>query len=225
MHIGKILGRLATVVGMFFLYSLAQVIVLMPALVSDGHTAWWLDGILFLLVFGALIYFCVTVYHYFLRSEGPRVYHNQRLNRPRVKFLVLMILALVAVQALNYVLVRTGITHEAENQIELMKLMKTATVPMVLLTVLGAPPVEEFIFRGLLMHAFPHQATVRWRWFAGVVSVVAFATAHTMPTDFWNWLLYAGMGAVFTATYAYTKDIRYDIGLHFLNNLVATFLP
>ncbi|WP_175265310.1 hypothetical protein [Lacticaseibacillus nasuensis] len=53
MHIGKILGRLATVVGMFFLYSLAQVIVLMPALVSDGHTAWWLDGILFLLVFGA----------------------------------------------------------------------------------------------------------------------------------------------------------------------------
>lgn len=225
MHIGKILARLATVVGMFFLYSLAQAVVLLPAMATKGKESWLLDAGLFIIAFGTLIYFCYSVYQYFLRSETPKLYRNAPLNRRNLRFLALMVGALVLVQLANYLLVSFGVTPEADNQVELMKLMKSATLPMVLLTVLGAPPVEEFIFRGLLMHAFPHQDQRRWQWLAGTVSVVCFATAHTLPTDFLNWLLYAGMGAVFTATYAYTKDIRYDIGLHFLNNLVATFIP
>lgn len=224
MTVGKFLGRVATVVGMFFLYSIAEAVAMIPGLMK-GQQPWWLVGGVFLVTFGALIYFCYTVYQYFLRHESPQVYGNHRFDRKTLRFLLIMIGVLVLVQIINYIVVDTGITPEAANQTDLMELMQKVGAPMALIAVLGAPPVEEFIFRGLLMHCFPHQETVKWRIISGTVSTLVFATAHTLPTDFLNWLMYAGMGATFTATYAYTKDIRYSMGLHFLNNFVATFLP
>nr|WP_246287294.1 CPBP family intramembrane glutamic endopeptidase [Lacticaseibacillus absianus] len=95
---------------------------------------------------------------------------------------------------------------------------------MVLITVVGAPPVEELTFRGLLMHSFPHQDQPRWRWLSGAIGALLFGLAHTGFTDPLNLLIYTGLGAVFTAVYAVTGDLRYSIGLHFLNNLAALFL-
>ena len=141
-----------------------------------------------------------------------------------MRFMGLMVLALVVIQLLNSVAISLHWTAESANQDALMQLLQQAPLAMVLVAVVGAPPVEELIFRGLLMHSLPHLERRGWLIAAGTVSAVVFGLLHAGPNEPYNMCSYIAMGAVFAATYGYTKDIRYSIALHFLNNFAALFL-
>ncbi len=224
MSLFKSLGRLAAVVGVFALYSIADLVSMAPSLLTGGKASALVIGVVFAVTFGGLIYLLASMYRYFLRSETPSLFGPRRPDKHVWRFMAGMVMALVVVQTLSSVAVNLHWVAESENQNALMQLLQKAPLAMTLTAVVGAPPVEELLFRGLLMHSFPHLERREWLWSASIVSAVVFGLMHAGPSEPISMLIYIAMGAIFTATYAYTKDIRYSIALHFLNNFVALFI-
>ncbi|WP_225048054.1 CPBP family intramembrane glutamic endopeptidase [Lacticaseibacillus kribbianus] len=221
-QVGLTIGRLFIVAGLFILYQLVSAFVLAPNLIRPQTVT--ASALWFTVLYGGLLLALWRVYQFFLRDDKPQLYGLRRFDAPVARFMALMVAALVLVQVASSLLISWQVTPEAQNQADLIEMMQQAPLPMVLITVVGAPPVEELLFRGLLMHSFPHQDRVGWRVASGVTSSVLFGLAHTGFTDPLNLVIYVAMGGVFAATYAYTRDLRYDIGLHFLNNFAALFL-
>jgi len=209
---------------MLILYTVfAQTLVLMPSFVGGKSPSVPLTtAIVFIIVFGGLIYLLYSIYANWLRHDHNTTYGLTPFNQQRFRFMLLMILALILVQVAGSLLTASGLAPEASNQQELIALSKQFPVALALIAVVGAPPVEEFIFRALLMNSFP-DTTRAWRIARVLISAAAFGLVHA-PTEPLNFLVYAGMGAVFAVTYQYTKDIRYSIVLHFLNNFLAIFV-
>jgi len=218
----KSISRLVVTLLMFGAYSLvAQTLVFLPGMVAAKNTDTTVPtAIVFLVVFGGLIYLLYSITANWRRHDGPQP--TAHLTTNRLRLFVLMIVALGVIQLIGGLMTSTGITQEATNQQDLMALSKQFPVALALIAVVGAPPVEEFIFRALLMNSFP-DTTRTWRIIRVAVSAVVFGLVHA-PTEPLNFLIYAGMGLVFAYTYERTGDIRYSMGLHFLNNFIALFI-
>ncbi|KRM71320.1 hypothetical protein FC34_GL001800 [Lacticaseibacillus brantae DSM 23927] len=207
---------------MFGVYSLfAQTLVFLPGMVAAKNTDTTVPtAIVFIIVFGGLIYLLYSIAANWRRHDGELSPTNLTTNR--VRLFLLMIVALIAIQFIGGLMTSTGITQEATNQKALLELSKQFPVALALIAVVGAPPVEEFIFRALLMNSFPDTSRT-WRIVRVAVSAIVFGLVHA-PTEPLNFLIYAGMGLVFAYTFERTGDIRYSIGLHFLNNFFALFI-
>ncbi|GLB46466.1 CAAX amino protease [Philodulcilactobacillus myokoensis] len=88
-------------------------------------------------------------------------------------------------------------------------------------TVIVAPIAEELIFRGLFFRFLFPKLNNKWTMGIGILcSSFVFAWLHV--TSFGIELLpYLLGGLILSTTYVLFNDIRYDIGLHMLNNLIA----
>lgn len=93
------------------------------------------------------------------------------------------------------------------------------SIVLFLTTVLVAPFVEEFIFRGLIMGKISSAQSA----LGLIISSLLFALIH-LPTDLGSWLLYGSMGLVLGLLYRKTQRLDYCISVHFLNNLLAFFM-
>jgi membrane protease YdiL (CAAX protease family) len=56
-----------------------------------------------------------------------------------------------------------------------------------------------------------------------VTSSLVFGLAHEVTPSL-SLLYYSSIGAMLSITYMYTKNIKYSILLHFINNLLATYM-
>ncbi|WP_164509977.1 CPBP family intramembrane glutamic endopeptidase [Lacticaseibacillus porcinae] len=223
MDIWKIIRRCAGVVALFALYMIAEMIVMIPTVATNGKASSVLVALVFAIVFGSLIYLLATTYRYYLRPD-PEGFEPHAPMRETWVFMGKMVLALVVVQVLSGIAISLHWTAESQNQDALMQVLQQAPLTMVLIAVVGAPPIEELLFRGLLMHSFGSLKDKRRLWAASIISSVVFGLMHAGPSEPLNMISYIAMGAIFTATYVKTKDIRYSIALHFLNNFVALML-
>lgn len=219
----KMLWRVLGIVGMFMLYAIAQAIVLTPSMLHLNVSTTG-QAILFAVAFGGLIWLLWLVYQNYLMSEpGGNAFHSVPFTRERRRLFFWLFIAMMGIQVIGATLIAMNATKQAVNQTELEALMRQAPLPMVLVAVVGGPPVEELMFRGILMHVLP-PTTKHWGWIMGTVSAVSFGFMHANFSEPLNFLIYTGLGAVFAVAYVKTKDIRYSLGLHFLNNFLAIFL-
>lgn len=218
------LKRLGIVFLLFLAYSYAEYMVLVPTLRSHGRAGTLVVAGLFTVVFGILLLLLWRTYQWFLSKEDAAHWHRKPLDLKMVGFEAVMVLLMYGVQIVGGLLQSHGATGEPANQSSLMAIMEQAPLAMTLIACVGGPAVEELLFRGLLMHSFPHQEKISWRVVAVVLSSMVFGLAHTSFTDPLNWAIYSALGGVFALTYAYTGDIRYSMFLHFLNNLAALML-
>lgn len=223
MGIWKIIRRCGGVVVLFALYMIAEVVAMMPTVITNGKASAVVVAVVFAIAFGSLIYLLATTYQYYLK-DNPEGFGPHQPSRALMQFMSKMVLALVVIQVFNGIALSLHWTAESQNQDQLMQLLQQAPLTMVLIAVVGAPPVEELLFRGLLMHSFGSLKDRRRLWAVSIISSVVFGLMHAGPSEPYNMLSYIAMGAVFAATYAKTKDIRYSIALHFLNNFVALML-
>lgn len=77
-----------------------------------------------------------------------------------------------------------------------------------------APIVEEFIFRGFLLHRF----TEKWRVAKAIIMVsIIFGVLHI------NFFGAAAFSVVLCVVYLYTKSIWPSVFLHFINNVVSSW--
>lgn len=223
MNIWKVIRRCAGVVVLFGLYMIAEMIVMIPTIATKGKASTGLVALVFAIVFGSLIYLLATTYQYYLKRD-PEGFGPHAPTRETWQFMGKMVLTLALIQVFSSIAISLHWTAESQNQDALMQVLQQAPLTMVLIAVVGAPPVEELLFRGLLMHSFGSLKDKRRLWAVSIISSVVFGLMHAGPSEPLNMLVYIAMGAVFTMTYVKTKDIRYSIALHFLNNFIALML-
>ncbi|MCR8968228.1 CPBP family intramembrane glutamic endopeptidase [Streptococcus zalophi] len=104
-------------------------------------------------------------------------------------------------------------------QIILDLISRVPMVIMFVMIVIGAPIMEELLFRKFLPHyLFKNRPTLGL-----IVGGILFALFH-MPTNLGSFIIYGLMSTVLTFVVYKTKRIEYSIILHFLNNLIAFLL-
>ncbi|MFY4506950.1 CPBP family intramembrane glutamic endopeptidase [Lacticaseibacillus rhamnosus] len=208
----SIIQIFGVIVGFLF-YSLAEL-----ALVRSELT-WGMVGAIaaFIIAFGALIAVLMVCYRRLYRQQSPlKVAHPVAVVLQGIGLLLL-------IQVTNSLIMQLTHAPLAANQSNLIKLVHTYPWGIKLLAVVGGPIVEEYLFRGLLMNSFGSLQKRSWQWVSVLVSAFAFGFAHVAGSRIdYNIFIYAALGAVLAWTYLRTRDMRYSIGLHILNN--ATIL-
>ena len=90
---------------------------------------------------------------------------------------------------------------------------------MIIATVIGAPVLEEVIFRGFIpKKLFPKHQLVGF-----VIGAILFGLFHG-PTNIGSFIVYGGMGAVFAYVAYTTESLEMSIMAHMLRNGIAIFL-
>lgn len=95
--------------------------------------------------------------------------------------------------------------------------------------VIFAPIVEEILFRGVLYQELRSEKNY---WLPVVISSLSFGLIHTLPlflmsndsSEFLFLIVYSIMGYLMTRAYEKTGTIWASIGVHFMNNLIATLV-
>ncbi|MDO5633598.1 MAG: type II CAAX endopeptidase family protein [Micrococcus sp.] len=106
-----------------------------------------------------------------------------------------------------------------------LEAMSTAAPPllMIIMTVLFAPLVEEYLFRHLLVGKLSRYLNV---WVCGVVSIVLFASLHFMSTGFrfnpLEMVPYLTLATAITVSYIlFHRSFAFAVILHMVNNAIA----
>lgn len=87
---------------------------------------------------------------------------------------------------------------------------------------LQAPIVEEFIFRKLFNLLFFRKNTSKDNVLSVLISSMIFGFMHANIFS-WYFILYSLSGLVLAIIYRYTKDIRFSILVHGMNNFMSLF--
>lgn len=225
---GTTLLRLLITFGMFMLYGLADALAMVPVEKTKGTNLALLGGVhsigLSISFYALVIWLAWWLYHNWLRKDQLSMYGHSRFNWWKVLVIYLGIVGIFAEQFFS-VLIRVFVAlNKASNQVIVEDLLGAFPVVMTLTAVIGAPILEEYIFRGLLMASFPHQDRWAWVLLSGVASSALFGLAHTGFAEPLAWVSYSLMGAVYVGAYAATKDLRYPILLHVINNAYGVIM-
>ncbi|HAT55352.1 MAG TPA: hypothetical protein DCW31_08985 [Lactobacillus sp.] len=214
-RIRRYLMGVGAMFGLFVLEQIAETPSALPGLarwtsVPVQITFGVITTILSVLVFWALW----RVYKNGLANREPRYFDQQPTRGHKWAMFGLMLLALVGL------IVAESFVHSqpSQNQHAIEQMFRTTPWLTVYFGVFGAPILEELIFRGLFFNYFFMKLDKPWVKVLGViVNGLLFAQLHTnlWTPDAW---VYFVMGAILAITYVQTKDIRFDIGIHFANN-------
>lgn len=106
------------------------------------------------------------------------------------------------------------------NQAELNTIIANSNWLFNLMIALFAPFFEEMIFRGFLLNTFFFKNTRLNKILAVVVGGLLFGLMHEPHLSIYL-LVYSVMGMILTSVYVITKDLRYSILVHVLNNSLS----
>ncbi|KRN98892.1 CPBP family intramembrane glutamic endopeptidase [Companilactobacillus kimchiensis] len=201
--------------GIFILYQLTQVPFIIPTL-KKIHSS-WVQAIL--IIVGVIL--SILLVRYIWRS------FNGDLN-PKVNFLPnwnlkqriwIYLILLVALLGLGYL---AGDLPTSSNQTEIEKMFQGNRWAILIAVNLCGPVIEELIFRGTLQKLFFNKMENLWQMGAYVViSTGLFVWIHE-PAMNLQMVPYILMGLVFSLAYVLLGNIKYDISLHIINNIVSS---
>ena len=107
-----------------------------------------------------------------------------------------------------------------QNQRMVMEMLQRAPLTMAAYIVLFAPVLEELLLRGIFFQSFGSIENRGKRWLLLVLSAFIFGSLHSLPVHY-DFLLYFAMGLVLGAAYLHTKDLKYPILIHMVNNALG----
>ena len=167
----------------------------------------------------AVIYWMYWIYKRELKQENDWFFNAKpHWDARRVIISVAAFFALVIFQVAYIKLV--GGNTVSQNQAELDEVRKVASPMFNILLIVVGPICEEFIFRALFFNTFfPADNTLN-KWVGIVASGFVFAYGHDPMFSKFIYLYWV-MGMILAWTYVETKDIRYSILTHMLNNLLS----
>ncbi len=174
-----------------------------------------------LILSAAALIFVAWRYSAQLSQNNPRNFGRKKINRKKIITFILVFLAMIAVQIFWSWLITKHFIKMPSNQNAVNE--QTAQLPLWndIFTVIIAPIFEELIFRGILMNYFFNKDNRLYNTISVIFSGIVFGFAHELSLDL-NWIMYSLLGMALAFAYMWTRDIRYNIGLHMLNNLLTT---
>ena len=208
----RFLGNLATVIIAFVLSTLLQ-------LGYEQKKVNLLFAVILAVLTVAVIYWMYWIYKRELKQENDWFFNAKpHWDARRVIISVAAFFALVIFQVAYIKLV--GGNTVSQNQAELDEVRKVASPMFNILLIVVGPICEEFIFRALFFNTFfPADNTLN-KWVGIVASGFVFAYGHDPMFSKFIYLYWV-MGMILAWTYVETKDIRYSILTHMLNNLLS----
>ena len=208
----RFLGNIATVIIAFVLYTLLQ-------LGYAQKKVNLLFAVILAVLTVAVIYWMYWIYKRELKQENDWFFNAKpHWDARRVIISVAAFFALVIFQVAYIKLV--GGNTVSQNQAELDEVRKVASPMFNILLIVVGPICEEFIFTALFFNTFfPADNTLN-KWVGIVASGFVFAYGHDPMFSKFIYLYWV-MGMILAWTYVETKDIRYSILTHMLNNLLS----
>lgn len=217
------------IVGAVFIYFIASAI--MNIFISftgfvfpDGYE----QSDMFLALNNFLLYVVLTIFVLYIYNKifANQIKETFSNGEKITHFIALVFVAFIISMVVNYVsslILEYLNVGESNNQAALRPLVVNYAYLMIPATVIGAPIVEEFIFRKAIFDVIPNQII------AFIVSSFSFGLIHVLSSllvgdfgDLYNIIVYGAMGAVFSGLYVVSKkNIVYPIALHAAQNLLA----
>ncbi|WP_283680480.1 type II CAAX endopeptidase family protein [Lentilactobacillus sp. Marseille-Q4993] len=160
------------------------------------------------------------LYNRQLKKNNPRSFGRKPITYKKILKLILIFIGMVMFQYFWQILIASNIIHEPANQQAVNEEVLKMPFWNNIFAGLLAPILEEFLFRGIYMNYFFNKNNRLNNILALVVSALLFGFAHELQFDL-NWLMYSALGLFLSGTYMYFKDIRFNIALHMMNNLLS----
>lgn len=107
----------------------------------------------------------------------------------------------------------------SNNQAELNKILAQTNTFRIIVALIG-PIFEELIFRGIFFNTFFTKENSRNKWLGIICSGLLFGLAHE-PRLSKFLIIYWVMGAILAWVYLQTRDLRYSMTVHILNNVLS----
>ncbi|WP_297815423.1 type II CAAX endopeptidase family protein [uncultured Lactobacillus sp.] len=211
----RLLGNLGIMILAFIAYALVQGLYVVPAKMKI--TPW--HGLIIALITVLVIWGMFWVYKYQLSKENDWFFNAKPHWSGRRILIAFGAFFLIMIAQVCFIkLWGTHVT--SDNQAALEAIQSKANPIFDLLIVIVAPICEEIIFRGMFFNTFfPNENKTAK--IAGIISSgFIFALCHD-PNLSKFIFLYWVMGSVLAWTYVTTKDLRYSILAHMLNNLMG----
>ena len=208
----RFLGNLAVIIIAFVFYTVLQ-------LGYAQKKVNLLFAIILAVLTVAVIYWMYWIYKRELKQENDWFFNAKpHWDVKRIIIAVAAFFALVIFQVAYIRLI--GGNTVSQNQAELDEVRKVASPMFNILLVVVAPICEEFIFRALFFNTFFPADNNLNKWVGIVASVFVFAYGHDPMFSKFIYLYWV-MGMILAWTYVETKDIRYSILTHMLNNILS----
>ena len=197
-------------IGLFVLSQVPQIFLFMKKpLFSDG-----VISLVFVIVIGLFLFIAKKRGYFSKNEEG---FSGKNIGIVFAGFILMRILAVVF----------TLIMQETTKNDQVIQdfTANVSTINLFLMLCVGAPIMEEIIFRGVIINELFRRKdnqpiSLKMEILGLVVSSVAFGSIH-LSSNFISVLLYVTLGATMGAVYLLTKSLKCSIAVHFLNN----FLP
>lgn len=198
----------------FIIYSCVQVLYMRPDLLHIGAVP---TGILIALATVGGFIIIIWLYRRQLKRANDWFFNSKPHWRWSNLALALCGFAMIiAVQFLFMRLAGGGISH---NQVELNKYTAQSSIFKILIA-LVAPVYEELIFRGMFFNIFFTKEKPANKWLGIIVCGLVFGLAH--DPGFTKYIIvYWALGSILSWIYLQTKDLRYSMIAHMLNNLIG----
>ena len=163
--------------------------------------------------------FSVTTLIVLLQWRNIRTRHN-RQKSGFISSLVWTVFGVFLAIIVQFLLIHIealfGIQPGSQNTEQLLAIIQQIPIFLIVIIVLG-PILEEIVFRQVIFGYLTKRFST---WVAALISASLFSLAHMEIEHF---LLYAGIGLVFTYLYDRTKRISVPILAHILMNAFVVF--
>ena len=200
----------------FLIYGVVQQFYIVPKSVPTSvinqRAPWLLAATLVVL----MIYW--WIYRLQLKVNNPNGYNQKpHFGWRRLGMSLLGFMLLLVWQVLAAILMKGQVSA---NQTTIESIISNSNWLFNLMIALVAPIFEEIIFRGFVINTF-FQGESKWNKVGAIlVSGLIFGLMHEPKISLYL-LIYWGMGSILAAVYVYTKDLRYSMLVHILNNSLS----
>lgn len=209
---------LLLMVWFYFLYQVSAIPMVIPTLKTIKEL--WIKIILFVLGIVLSYLLMKYIWDYFAGDFHPDVEFLPSFDRKHkvVIYIILAILLLVLVGWSSYVV------PTSDNQSEIIDMFGKGKWNTIVSVVALGPIIEELIFRGALQKLFFRRIETKWQMgLYIIISTALFTWIHGTPFNA-QMIPYLVMGVIFSSSYVLLGDIKYDISLHILNNLISIIM-
>ena len=218
-------SRLVSVLRLIGLLMLMQVLPLLVLLLSGmgkSLAAQALAALLFTVAAVAMCRLCLQIYR--KQADGYFQDWQSRFSGKKLLwaagYIALMLATNPFYEMLMAALGMESSVDNLRNQRMVMEMLQRAPLTMTAYIVLFAPVLEELLLRGIFFQSFGSIENRGKRWLLLVLSAFVFGSLHSLPVHY-DFLLYFAMGLVLGAAYLHTKDLKYPILIHMVNNALG----
>ncbi|WP_429970792.1 lysostaphin resistance A-like protein [Fructilactobacillus sp. Tb1] len=213
------LKRTFILVGLIFLVLIVQLPVQYMALnkhLAIGNIV--IGSVVYLAGFALAIWLALKAY----RSVFTQTNHGLNKSDWKLigKALLLFYVVEIGLSSLNMLLYKQSGTENNEIIFSLVKSNPIVLILMSFTMVFCSPILEELVFRGYLIKGLLPKSK---RIIAMLVSGILFSIGHASSTPV-SFLIYMSLGMILAYIYLKQDKIEVSMGLHFLNNLIATII-